>query len=70
MENESLTSEYFKNLHTGKQELKSRQVAKLKDEDSPPQTPCEANLSTDRRMLELEIDVKPSFREPETKIAQ
>jgi hypothetical protein len=36
MENESLTSDYFKNLHTGKQELKSRQVEKLKDEDIPP----------------------------------
>ncbi len=73
MEDESLASEYFKNLHTGKQELKSKQVPKLKYEDSPPQTPDEANLaglSTDRRMLELNVDVRPSFWEPEKEIFQ
>ena len=73
MEDESLASEYFKNLHTGKQELKSKQVPKLNDEDSPPQTPDEANfasLSTDRRMLELNVDVRPSFWEPEKEIVQ
>lgn len=73
MEDESLASEYFKNLHTGKQELKSKQVPKLKYEDSSPQKSDEANfasLSTDRRMLELKIDVRPSFLEPEKEIVQ